>query len=158
MPIWGSDNILFISSGYRQGSRGLRLTRTEGVTKVEQLWHQRKVQFEFTNAIRIGDYVYGTSGYLGSPVFMSAINVKTGAVAWRKRKIVDGKASMLRVGDELLMLDEDGHLLVAAPSPEGIEVKAKHRITDALAWTVPTLVGSVLYVRDSKQIMAFDLG
>lgn len=157
MPLWGDDKLLFISSGYETGSRALKLVHDGKETQLTERWHQRKVQIEFSNAIRIGDFVYGTSGYFTGPVAFAAINVKTGKVAWRKRDVVGGKASMLNVNGKLLILDEHGKLLLTSVSPDGVTVHAKHQLTDAVAWTVPTLVGTTLYVRDARDIMALDL-
>ena len=57
-PIWGDDDILFISSGYGAGSRGLKLARDGTRTSVTELWRQKKMQVEFSNVIRIGDFAY----------------------------------------------------------------------------------------------------
>ncbi|HEX9759572.1 MAG TPA: PQQ-binding-like beta-propeller repeat protein, partial [Candidatus Acidoferrales bacterium] len=38
MPVWGGDNLLFLSSTYGGGSRALRLTQSGGKTKVEEVW------------------------------------------------------------------------------------------------------------------------
>jgi outer membrane protein assembly factor BamB len=43
-PIWGSDNVLLISSGYDQGTRALRLTREGNATKVEELWFSNRLK------------------------------------------------------------------------------------------------------------------
>ncbi len=49
----------------------------------------------FTNALRLGGYVYASSGDFGA-VPMVAVDVRTGAVAWRDRSF--GRLSMVRVG------------------------------------------------------------
>jgi hypothetical protein len=36
-------------------------------------------------------------------------------------------------------------------------VHSQCKITERISWTVPTLVGKTLYVRDRKHIMALDL-
>jgi len=92
----------------------------------------------------------------GGPAFLVALDAKTGNIAWRKRDIV-AKASCLYADGKLLALDEKGKLLLAKVSPAGAEVLAQHQVTDDRAWTVPTLVGTKLYLRDRKNIMAFEL-
>jgi len=39
-----------------------------------------------------------------------------------------------------------------------MKIHARHRITEKYSLTAPTLVGTTLYVRDRKNIMALDLG
>jgi hypothetical protein len=57
-----------------------------------------------------------------------------------------------------VILDEDGTLALATPSPRGLTVHAKASVLANKAWTVPTLVGTTLYVRDRARIRALELG
>jgi len=47
---------------------------------------------------------------------------------------------------------------MATVSPQGLAVLAKAPVLSTTAWTVPTLVGTTLYLRDRADIMALDLG
>ena len=154
-PLWGEDNILFCSSAYIAGSRALRLAREGDTTRVEELWFSSRLRFMFLNGIRLGDYVYGTSGDFG-PAFLTAIDVRTGEVAWRTRDF--SRASLLYADDKLIVMDEDGDLALARLTPEGPTVLARATIFDTTAWTAPTLVGTTLYARDREKIVALDLG
>lgn len=154
-PIWGPDNILFISAP-EAGSRGLRLKRQDGRTSVEELWSTRKVQFSHVTAVRVGDYVYGCTGGGQGPAFMAAINIRDGNVAWRERGFV--KSTTLLAGGYLLVLQEDGELVLATASPEKLTVHSRAAVLERVAWTVPTVVGKTAYVRDLKSIAALDLG
>ncbi len=155
MPVWGDDHILFITSVEGGGSRGLRLTRVGDETRVEELWHNPKVKVHHTNAIRVGDYVYTSTGGRG-PALINAINVKTGELAWRERGFA--KATLLYADGRFILLDEDGNLALARATPEHLTILSKVHLLDRPAWTVPTLVGHRLYLRDKKVIMALDLG
>ena len=57
----------------------------------------------------------------------------------------------------LVIVDESGEIAVASVSREGLRVHARKQILTSNAWTPPTLVGSTLYVRDRKEILALDL-
>ena len=155
-PVWGADGILFLSSAYDQGSRGLRIQREQDTTTVQEIWSQKKMALHFTNAVRRGEHVYGTSGDFG-PVFLTAMNVRTGEIAWQKRGVVS-KATILHAGPRVLMVDEKGKLVLATLSPEGVEVHAEHPIVEGRVWAPPTLVGDRLYVRNRKNLHAFQLG
>jgi outer membrane protein assembly factor BamB len=85
LPVWGDDGILLISSAYGTGSRGLRLTREGGKTKVQELWSNNRMRIHHSTLIRVGDYAYGSSGDFG-PAPISAINVKTGQIKWQERR------------------------------------------------------------------------
>ena len=158
-PVWGSDNLLFVSSAYNGGSRVLRLSRRNGKVNVEEVWANRRVRIHFGNAIRDGKRVYASNGDFGAAPF-AAIDISTGDMIWRDRSVarstligVGGKQGML-----LVLLDEDGNLVLATPGDAGLVVHAKASVLSARAWTAPTLSGTTLYLRDLKQIVALDLG
>jgi len=153
-PIWGPDNLLFISSGYNGGSRVVKLSRAGNKTTVEELWAHGLMRVHFTNAIRVGDFVYGSSGDFG-PAPFTAINVKTGKVQWRNRSF--SRASFLFADNRFIILDEDGNLSLATPTAEGLTTTAKVALLSNNSWTAPSLAGTRLYVRDRKSIMALEL-
>lgn len=118
-------------------------------------WFQKKLQASHWTSIRVGDYIYGSIG--GNDLsFLSAFEWKTGKIAWRERGF--HKAQCLYADEKLLFLDEPGKLTLAKVSPEKLQVLASAPITEAVSWTVPTLVGTKLYARDRKNILALELG
>jgi outer membrane protein assembly factor BamB len=154
-PIWNGSDLLFFSAAYKSGARVIRLTMKGGKTVPEELWYSRKMRLLHGNAILIGDYIYGSSGDFGSTL-LTCMSINTGKVEWRRRGF---KRATFVYGDgKIVLLDEDGHLALATVTPEGLTVHSKCRVTEHQSWTTPTLVGTTLYVRDRKHIMAFDLG
>jgi outer membrane protein assembly factor BamB len=154
MPVMADANTLLLSSP-EAGAKGLRLTHEEGKTKVEEIWSTRKIQFYHVTTVRDGDWVYGSTG-TREPTFMAAINIKTGEIAWRERGFA--KANCVMADGRLIILDEDGNLALAQASPKGLSVLSRTQLFDEVAWTVPTVVGRTLYVRDKSKILALDLG
>jgi outer membrane protein assembly factor BamB len=155
-PLWNGENILFVSSAYKAGSRAIRLTQDGDATIPEELWFTNRARFMFLNALRLGDYVYGTSGDFG-PSFLTALELKTGRMAWQHRGF--GRASMIHAGGKTIILDEDGDLALATLTPEGATIISEaKKVFDTTSWTVPTLVATTLYARDREKIVALDLG
>jgi outer membrane protein assembly factor BamB len=154
-PVWGPDDLLFMSSGYGGGSRVLKLSRVGDKTNVEELWANRLMRIHFTNAIRVGDSIYGSSGDFG-PAPFTAVDVKTGNVLWRHRSFP--RASFLFADGRFIILDEDGQLLLATATREGLTVTSKVELLSNPSWTVPSLSGTRLYLRDRKNIIALELG
>lgn len=153
-PVWGPGNLLFMSAHYGVGTRVLRLTRAAGETRVEEVWRSPRVRLHFANAIRIGEVVYGSSGAFG-PAFFTAIDVTTGNIIWQDRRLA--RASFIYADGRFIMIDEDGTLVLATPSAEGLNIHSQLELLQGNAWTIPTLVGKILYVRDRKTILALDL-
>ncbi len=154
-PVWGADNLLFVSSAYSGGSRALRLHLEDAVTRVEEVWFTNRMRLHFGNAIRVGDHMYGANGDFG-PSFVTALNMADGSVSWRDRSFA--KASFLFADGKLIILDEDGTLGLATVSPDGMQVLARADAFESRSWTVPTLAGTRLFARDLEEIAAFELG
>lgn len=103
---WGGPNRDFTSP-----AKGLAAT-----WPAEELWFHRRLRIHHGNAIRIGDYVYGSSGDFG-PAFFAAVHVKTGDVLYQDRSFP--KTTFLLADGKFIMLDEDGNLALATASPDG---------------------------------------
>lgn len=155
MPIWTGDGLLFLSSAYNGGSRVLRLARAGNTVTAEEIWANKRVRVHFGNAVRIGDRVYASSGDFGSAPF-AAIDVKTGDMPWRDRTVA--RASLIATGGRLIILDENGLLVLAEPKDDALNVLAQAQVFTGRAWTAPSLSGSHLYLRDRKEVVALDLG
>jgi outer membrane protein assembly factor BamB len=155
-PIWSpADHLLFVSSAYGTGSRVIELRRVGGRTTPAEKWFSGRMRIHIGTAIRIGDYVYGSSGDFG-PAFITAIDVNSGKIVWQDRAFA--RAQLLYADGKLVILDEDGNLGIATVSPQGLQVLARASVLENRAWTPPTLVGTKLYARDRKNIVSFDLG
>jgi len=154
-PIWGPDNLLFVSSAYNGGSRVLKLARQGDKVDVKEVWANQRVRIHFGNAVRVGTRIYASNGDFGAAPF-AAIDVLTGDMVWRDRGVA--RSTLISADGKLIILDEDGKLVIATPGESGLTIHAKAQVLENTAWTVPTLCGSTLYLRDRKQIVAVDLG
>ena len=154
-PVWGNGNLLFASTAYDGGSRVIRLRQVDRETTTEELWFNNRMRVHFGNALRIGDLVIGTTGDFG-PAFFAALDIRTGEELWRERSF--GRSHMLYADGKLVIVDEDGDIAVATVTARGLEVHARAHVLTENAWTPPTLVGTTLYVRDRRSILALDLG
>ena len=155
-PVWSAANHqLFVSSAYSTGSRALELRQAAGKTTVAEKWFSRRMRVHIGTVINLGDYVYASSGDFG-PSFLSAVDLKTGKIAWQDRSF--SRAQLLYADGKLIILDEDGTLGLATISPQGLKVLSRAPVLANVAWTPPTLAGTTLYVRDRKTLAAFNLG
>lgn len=155
MPVWGGDARLFMSSAYGGGSRMLTLSVIDGRTTPEEIWSTNRMRVHFSNALRVGGLVLGSSGDFG-PAFLTALDAETGEEQWRDRSFA--RAHLLHADGKVIIADEDGELALASVTDAGLEVHARHPVMTDNAWTAPTLVGRMLYIRDRRNIRALDLG
>jgi len=153
-PVWGEGNLLFLSSAYNGGSRVLELRQAAGQTAVKELWYTNRMRLHIGNAMRLGDLVLGASGDFGPAIF-TAVNVRTGQAAWQERGL--SRASSVHADGKLILLDEDGVLALARPDAQGLHIQSKAQVLSNRSWTIPTLVGTKLYLRDRVNIKALEL-
>lgn len=153
-PLWDGDDTLFVSSAYDSGSRAIRVTADGATSRTEEIWSSREVKVHHQTSVIVDGRIYASSGDFG-PAFLTAVDPDSGKVFFRERGFA--KANLVAAGSNLLILDEDGVLALAAAGPEGLEIRARSQVFESRSWTVPTLVGTTLYARDRKEIAAFDL-
>lgn len=155
-PVWCPGNLLFVSAEYGAGSKMVHLTRNGLEMKAEVAWSSNRLRLHNGNAIWVNGALYFTSGGKGSQAILSAVDAASGNILWQERSIQ--KATFVWADGKLITLSEDGILMLANPSPKGFQVAAKSELLTNLSWTPPVLVGTKLYVRDRKSIMAVELG
>jgi outer membrane protein assembly factor BamB len=155
-PLFGPDNLLFVSSEYGGGTKVIELTRNGLQTTAKEVWSSPRLRLHHGNAIRIGDTIYFSSGGKGSQAILSAVDAPSGTIHWQQRSIE--KATFVWADHKLITLDQDGNLMIAYPSKQGFKIAAKAPLMSRLSWTPPVLVGTRLYLRDRGTMMAVDLG
>jgi outer membrane protein assembly factor BamB len=149
------ENHLWVASQFLTGgARLLEVTRADGRMTATENWFERRLRATHWTSIRLGDFIYGSIGD-NNQSFLTAFDWKTGKIAWRERGF--HKAQSLYADEKLLFLDENGMLGLAEVSPGGLKVLASARVTEPVSWSLPTLVGTTLYARDRKNILALDL-
>ena len=155
-PVWGPGNLLFFSAEYDAGAKVMHLERTGNQVKATEVWTSNRLRLHHGNAMCIGDTLYFSSGGKGSVAIFTAVDFRSGKVLWQDRSIA--KATFVWADQKLITLNGDGDLMIVHPSPQGFKVAAKASLLTSLAWTPPVLVGSRLYIRDRRNMMAVDLG
>jgi len=153
-PVWGAGNLLFASAAYNNGARLLHLSQAGGKTTAREQWFQNRMRVHIGTVIRLGDFFVGSSGDFG-PCPTVAVDIKTGEVLWQNREFA--RSTFLHADGKLIILDEDGNLGLAKPDRKGLNVLTRASVLTNKAWTVPTLAGTTLYVRDRARMVALDL-
>jgi len=155
-PVFGPDNLMFVSSEYGGGAKVFELHVSGQRTGMKELWSSNRLRLHHGSAIRVGDAIYFSSGGKGSQAIGSAADVRSGNIHWQQRSIE--KATFVYADNKLITLDQDGNLMIACPSPQGFRIAAKAPMMSRLSWTPPVLVGTRLYLRDRSTLVLVELG
>jgi len=153
-PVWCSDKLLCVTAS-PSGSVGLRFSKADGKTRVETVWKNDKLQIGQTTVVRAGDYFYGSTG--NDPFFVTAIDAKTGEIAWQEQGL-SAPANVVSADGKILLLDYEGVLGLATARPEAWKLNSKVNMLKREAFSTPTLADKSLYLRDQQRIIALDLG
>jgi outer membrane protein assembly factor BamB len=154
-PLWDPATQILVVS-FDGGSIALRIRSAGQGRAVERVWRNSRVRSVFSNLLLVGDAIYMARGSYG-PGLLTSGDIRTGELRWSARGFAN--ANLLQADGKLIILDEDGWLMLARPKPDGsFDVLAKAHVLSHPSWTIPTLAGSTLYLRDRKVIKALSLG
>ena len=154
-PVVGGD-VAFITSGYKTGGQALKM----GDDGVEVLWTTKTFASAHSDAIVIGDHLYGYAGqsYQNKGDFV-CLELGTGTEKWRSQEI--GWGTTVHVDGHLLCLDIKGNLYLVKADPKGLTKVAEHRgilgELSAPAWTCPVVANGRLYLRYMQRLHCYDL-
>lgn len=137
------DNRIFLSSGYGKGAALLDIEGDEP----RELWRSRDLKTQFSTGILHEGYLYGIDGDTTDIARLRCLELETGEVQWTHEGV--GSGSIILAGGDLLVLTDEGELLVAPVSPEEFAPAASAHVLDGKCWTMPALADGRLYCRNA---------
>lgn len=151
---------LLLGSSVTYGSVGLTLGNKEGKPTATELWKNPTLTCYFSTPVTVGkDHVYMVNGSILPPpsATLRCVDAKTGKEVWSKPKVGKYHATLLRNGDEkLLMLDDAGNLILLEPNAKEYKELARSKVCGE-SWAHPALSDGKLYVRDAKELICLQL-
>jgi len=144
---------VLVSKGYGVGAALFDLEpRDDGTLAVKQRWRQpRALRTKFTNALIRGKYAYALSDGI-----LECIEIDSGRRKWKDGRY--GHGQILGVGDLLLVLTEEGELVMIEPTPDAANtVLGRIDAVAGLTWNNLALSGDLLLVRNGHEATAFRL-
>ena len=156
---------LLLASSITYGSVGLRLETRDGKPAAREKWKNAELTSYFSTPVAVGkNHVYLVTGqnplsFRRPEASLHCVEAVTGKDLWKKEKIGQYHASLLRTGDDrLLMLTDGGDLVLLDPNPKGYRELARSRVSGPETWAHPALCDGRLYVRDPRELICLRLG
>lgn len=152
-PILYRDTL--IQAGRGNGITAFRVVRRDGAWATEDVWQTKDVSLHMTNGVVIDGVLYGLSHLASGQYF--ALDLSTGAVLWKSDPRQAENAAIVRGGNTIFSLQDDGVLLVLKASRTAFEVVRRYTVAESATWTQPTIAGNRLYVRDVSTLALWTL-
>ena len=166
-PVVRGDEVL-LSETYGPGSVLLRMA-AEGLREVrrdrEGARPEQALKSHWSTPVLHEGWLYGSSGRHSGDAQLVCVDWKTGTPAWAEPGY--GRATLLVVGNHLIVLGEFGDLALVQATPQKYSEVSRMRLADRVAgsgallappcWAPPVVARGLLYVRGRDQLLCFDL-
>jgi outer membrane protein assembly factor BamB len=150
-PIVFNDQI-FLSASYGTGAVLLKVAGSS----VTPLWSgDESMSNHYSTSVLKDGYLYGFDGRQEFGQALRCVELATGTVMWT----VDGfgAGSLLIAGDTLVITRESGELALAPVSPKAFRFSARAQLLKGVVRAFPALANGRYYVRNERQLAAYDL-
>jgi outer membrane protein assembly factor BamB len=149
-PIVIGDRRVFYSSGYGTGAVVLELTKDGERFSVREVWRNIRMKNRQSSSVLHDGFIYGLDEGI-----LACLDAETGAVKWKGGRY--GHGQLLLAGDHLVVITEDGDLVLVAATPERLQEVARVPALEGQTWNVPAFADGILLVRNTEEMAAFDL-
>jgi outer membrane protein assembly factor BamB len=142
------DTVIY--SGISQGLRAARIARKGTGFSAEAAWHNEEVSLYMSSPVLDGGRLYGFSHRNKGQFF--AVDAATGKTLWLSEGRQAENAAVLAARDVLLILTNDGELVVAKKDAKAFAPIATYTVADSPTWAHPALVGTTLMIKDAETL------
>lgn len=156
-PLVLADGRVLVSECYEKGGT---LLEFDPALQPTQAWVQRGFGLHFMTPLEMGGHLYGFAGRNPPDTELKAIDLATGKIIWTDdTRFTEGgrvqsffRGTLLRAGERVFCLGEDGLFAELELSPKGVNVRQRTRLFQASsAWTLPALNRGLLYVAQNER-------
>lgn len=138
IPIVSGDKV-FISSGYNVGCALIQVSGNEPSI----IWQSKDMRNQFNSCVLWEGHLYGFDEKQ-----VKCLDWETGDVKWSQKGL--GKGSLMLADGKLIIMSDNGKLVIAEALPDGFDELASAKILSGLCWTVPVLSGGKIYCRNHE--------
>lgn len=150
-PIAAGD-VLFLSASYGTGAVALEVKGSN----YRKLWsNDDSLSSHYSTAVHAGGYLYGFHGRQEEGQELRCVYLKTGKVQWSVEGMRAGTVAL--AGDTLLVLRENGELIVGKANPKAFQASSKHALLNGTVRSYPAYAGGRMYLRNEDTLACYRL-
>jgi len=145
-------DLLFVSAEYGPGAAVLRVDGS----KLLDLWASDDVlSNHYATSVYSSGHLYGFHGRQEFGQSFRAVELETGQVRWSEDRF--GAGTVTLAGNRLLIVRENGELVIAAASPNAFRPLARAQVLPPTVRAYPAIADGFLYVRNENTLVCLDL-
>lgn len=151
VPLVVGDEV-FISASYDTGAAVFRVVGDA----VKAVWSgDDSLSNHYATSVYKDGYLYGFHGRQEYGQSLRCVEWRSGKVSWRMDGM--GAGTVTLAGGNLLVIKENGELLIGPASPRGFQPERKARLAAGTVRAYPALAEGRLYVRSERDLSAWKI-
>ena len=151
-PLIPQSGTVLVGTGSGKGTRRLRVQKKDDAWNVEEEWTAKRFRPYFNDFVYYEGHCYGFDGNR-----FCCMDAQTGGLRW-KGENCGGQVLLLTDMGVLLILNEDGELMLIEAAPDEQRILARIQAIEGKTWNHPVVAKGRLYIRNSDEAVCFDLG
>lgn len=151
MPWLLDDHSVLFGTGYGIGTACIEIQEEGGKWSINRRWMSARFRPKFNEFFVLDGHIYGLDDGI-----LACMEAKTGTLKWRSGRY--GYGQLLLVDDIILVISEDGDLVLVPATPSKPEPVATFKaIESGFCWNHPVLVRGKLLLRNAVEAVCFDV-
>ena len=143
---------LFLTAGYGKGCALVKLKPGQAEL-IYRRGDNEGISSQLSTPVLYDGLIYGVDGDGGGGrsinrrAYVVCMDWASGEIQWRERGL--GAATLIASDGHLIILSENGELVIAEATPEGLQPRSRAKVLDGKCWTAPVLSHGRIYARNA---------
>jgi len=152
-PVALADGV--IVSGVRQGTRRLKIARTESTWAATQTWHTPDIAMYMSSPVMAKGTLYGHSSKRKGQFV--AVDPDTGKLLWATEGRNAMSAAVVAAGDHLAFLTTESQLIISPVDPASFKEVRRYTVASSTTYAHPIVLRDRVIVRDASSLSLWTL-
>ena len=147
-PLLFKDTVIEMGRG--NGVTAFRAVPRGGQWVTQNVWHTDEDSMHMSDAVVTDGVLFGLSHLNRGQYF--ALDLATGQVLWKSDARQGEHAAIVRAGETIFSLEEDGELVIVRHSRTRFDPIARYEVATSATWTQPVISGTGVFVKDVSSL------